>query len=107
MGVCDLCELPTGDTPVTAEDVPGAFCCRGCLEVSRTLGDCALEAGDATTADTGPVADTVDPPDAAAEAYLAVDGMHCTTCEQFLDLRGDGIDGVYAVDANRSEEHNV
>ena len=104
MGVCDLCELPTGDTPVTAEDVPGAFCCRGCLEVSRTLGDCALEAGDATTADTGPVADTVDPPDAAAEAYLAVDGMHCTTCEQFLDLRGDGIDGVYAVDANYAME---
>jgi Cu2+-exporting ATPase len=103
MGVCNLCELPTGDTPVTAEDHPGEFCCRGCLEVSRTLGDRALEA-DAASADTAPVADTVDPPEDAAEAYLAVDGMHCTTCEQFLDLRGDGIDGVYAVDANYAME---
>lgn len=37
-GGCDLCGLPTPAEPVTAPDVDGRFCCRGCLEVSRAVG---------------------------------------------------------------------
>jgi len=102
MSVCSLCGLDTPTPPVTGEDVDGAFCCRGCLEVARTLGD----------ADDIDDVDDVDPTDASArsvpedasEAYLAVDGMHCTTCETFLGLRGDDVDGVYAFEANYALE---
>jgi Cu2+-exporting ATPase len=104
MGTCTLCGLPTGDTPITAEATAGEFCCRGCLEVSRTLEEQPSD-GDAARTDAADLTGSeVDPPEDAAEAYLAVDGMHCTTCEQFLDLRGEGIDGVYAVDANYAME---
>jgi Cu2+-exporting ATPase len=37
MSDCDLCGLPTPADPHTADDQPGAFCCRGCLEVARQL----------------------------------------------------------------------
>jgi Cu2+-exporting ATPase len=39
-------------------------------------------------------------PSDAETAYLAVDGMHCTTCEAFLVLRGEETAGVHAVNAN-------
>jgi Cu2+-exporting ATPase len=113
MGECDLCALPTGDNPVTLDDVSGEFCCRGCLEVSRTLAD-RDDVDPAATAPAESAADSTESvaarlgderiPEDADEAYLAVDGMHCTTCETFLDLRGDDIDGVYAVDANYAME---
>ncbi len=77
---CTLCDLPV-DTPVTDDAVEGTFCCRGCLEVARTLDDPATETHDA--ADTGP-----DPDDADGEtAFLSVEGMHCATCETFLEAR--------------------
>jgi Cu2+-exporting ATPase len=112
MGECDLCELPTGDAPVTADGVSGEFCCRGCLEVSRTLADrtdldpTAVSPADsgAVTSDTATGQGESQLPDDAEEAYLAVDGMHCTTCETFLDLRGDDVEGIYAVDANYAME---
>ncbi len=105
---CDLCELPTPPDPITAPDVDGAFCCRGCLEVSRAL-----------EGDDGPDESTVQSrldrrgaePDLdgleGEDAYLAVDGMHCSTCEAFLETtaeREDGIRGAtasYATDTIR------
>jgi Cu2+-exporting ATPase len=110
-GDCTLCGLDTPDPPVTDADVPGTFCCRGCLEVSRTLDDPA--AMDAETAraevasDGGGIADS----DAAAakapetapdgeEAYLSVEGMHCASCEAFLEGRAVNVEGVLAADAN-------
>ncbi|MDB2276865.1 heavy-metal-associated domain-containing protein, partial [Halorubrum ezzemoulense] len=47
--------------------------------------------------------ETMLPPD-AAEAYMAVDGMHCTTCGAFLGLRGDDRVGIQAVEANYGTE---
>jgi Cu2+-exporting ATPase len=38
------------------------------------------------------------------EAFLAVDGMHCATCEAFLALRGESQDGILAVEANYATE---
>ncbi|MFC6864913.1 heavy metal translocating P-type ATPase [Halomicroarcula sp. GCM10025817] len=87
MADCTLCGLPV-DAAVSDDDVEGTFCCRGCLEVARTLDDPAT----ATVAD----ADTgTDPDDADGEtAYLAVDGMHCATCETFLEARATDHEGV-------------
>ncbi|WP_380681361.1 heavy metal translocating P-type ATPase [Salinigranum sp. GCM10025319] len=114
---CTLCELPTPDPPVTAGDVDGHFCCRGCLVVARTLDDAeaadvdpggiretlADEAGvedddtgagdDATTSDAAGEAEAV-------ESYLAIDGMHCATCEAFVESRLRGSDGVVDADAS-------
>jgi|GEM_PF-34208 len=131
---CTLCDLPTPDPPVAEPDVPGEYCCRGCLEVARTLDDpAATSAGDAADAlETGPDPDTdgrTDAPagatageaatvggddaasagDAAApvdgeEAFLSVRGMHCSTCEAFLESRAVAQDGVHAAAASYPTE---
>ena len=117
MGDCQLCDLPTPDPPVETTDIDGEFCCRGCLEVARRLDDLDDGGADAGSID-GVNAESIDgvvsggdgsaaeaePPSDAAEAYLAVDGMHCTTCEAFLGLRGDDCEGVHAVEANYGTE---
>ncbi|MFB6222190.1 MAG: heavy metal translocating P-type ATPase [Haloarcula sp.] len=90
---CTLCDLPV-DAPVTADTVEGTYCCRGCLEVARTLDNPATQACDA--ADTGP-----DPGDTDGEtAFLSVDGMHCATCETFLEARTTDHPGVTAAAAS-------
>lgn len=101
MTECTLCGLATPEPPVQADGVAGEFCCQGCLEVSRTLDD-------PTTADPGTARDQYTdqdtPDDAAAEetetAYLDVDGMHCATCEAFLEGRATGVEGVETADAS-------
>jgi len=109
MGRCRLCDLPTSDPPVTAAAVDGAFCCRGCLEVARRIDDVdGAEsetdwAGNAPAESDRAAADGTHPSE-ATEAYLAVAGMHCTTCETFLGLRGDDRRGVHAVEANYGTE---
>ncbi|GAB7013462.1 heavy metal translocating P-type ATPase [Halolamina salina] len=76
----------------------GSFCCRGCLEVARSLDDPA-------TADAAEARETVPEteasvPDDAETAYLQVDGMHCASCEAFLERRATADEGVAAADAN-------
>jgi Cu2+-exporting ATPase len=93
---CTLCELPTGGTPVTDSDVDGEFCCRGCLDVYRTLGDIDLEELDAT--DLGDE-DAVDP-DLGETTYLSIDGMHCKTCELFIESIATDIEGVYDAESS-------
>ena len=101
MSRCSLCDLETPTPPVADDGVEGAFCCRGCLEVARTLDD-ADSVDEVRSATTGTPEREI--PDDATEVYLAVDGMHCTTCEAFLGLRGDDVDGVYALEANYAME---
>jgi len=92
---CTLCGLPA-DPPITDEAVAGAFCCRGCLEVARTLDD--PERQEADDVATGP-----DPDEADGETtFLSVDGMHCATCETFLEARATDIGGVEAAAASYS-----
>jgi Cu2+-exporting ATPase len=52
---------------------------------------CASDATDANDEDRPPT---------AVESYLAVDGMHCATCEAFVESRLADTDGVSAVDAS-------
>jgi Cu2+-exporting ATPase len=99
MSECQLCGLPTPSPPITGSGTDGGFCCRGCLEVARALDDAA--ASDDPVVEAG---DGRDIPEDAAESFLAIDGMHCTTCEVFFDLRGSDLDGVYDVEANYATE---
>jgi len=103
---CTLCELPTPAPPVTDEAVDGTFCCRGCLEVARTLDSVEgtstadVESRDEIRDALG--ADDADPDlDADTEAaFVAVDGMHCATCEAFLEARATDHAGVATAEAS-------
>ena len=88
---CDLCGLPA-DPPVSDSAVDGTFCCRGCLEVSRSLDDAA-------TVDDADDADRTAPDD-ADEAFVRVDGMHCATCETYVQGALADADGVFDAEAS-------
>ncbi|MBP2250858.1 Cu2+-exporting ATPase [Halarchaeum solikamskense] len=121
---CTLCDLPIRGDPVTADDDANGdgaasqsetdatdaagetFCCRGCLEVYRTLGDAdpeAVSADDLEDASDGD-ADRRDVPEDAETAFLAVDGMHCTACEAFLETTARAGEGVYDAEASYTTE---
>jgi len=103
---CTLCDLPTPASPVTDGDVAGTFCCRGCLEVARALD--GVEGASVTDID-GPdgvrealssdADGDIDGDDTDA-AFVAVSGMHCATCEAFLEARATDHDGVVAAEAS-------
>jgi Cu2+-exporting ATPase len=111
---CTLCGLDTPDPPVSGPD--GTYCCAGCKQVHETVGDVAVDgpvdSGDVASALEDGTVDgtdrgeedsaTVANPDvdADAEAYLRVDGMHCTTCETFVEGLAEREDGVAAADAS-------
>ncbi|MFB6077392.1 MAG: heavy metal translocating P-type ATPase [Halarchaeum sp.] len=97
---CTLCGLPIRGDPHEAPDVEGSFCCRGCLEVYRTMGD----VDPAEVASDGPEDGEPDAPEDAETAFLAVDGMHCTACEAFLETTAGKADGVYDADASYATE---
>ena len=109
MGSCTLCELSTPSEPVSDPDVDGEFCCRGCLEVYRTLGDVDPEEVDAEAlredADApGAEGETI-PDDVDSEtAYLSIDGLHCSTCELFIESAATDIEGVYGAEASYSTD---
>ena len=99
MSDCTLCELPTGSDPVTDDSVTGEFCCRGCLEVYRSLGDVDLQEVSETSTQ-----DPTNLPDDAETAYLTVDGMHCSTCEVFLESVACDHPGIVDADASYAAE---
>ncbi|MFT4885133.1 MAG: Cu2+-exporting ATPase, partial [Natronomonas sp.] len=99
---CSLCDLPNPDPPVTADDVDGEFCCRGCLEVQRRLGDEAEAA--IKENEEGPDLGAEPVPEESEQAFLAVDGMHCSTCEVFVESLARDVEGVDAVEASYASE---
>jgi len=97
---CTLCELPAPDPPLTDETVEGEFCCRGCLAVAKRLDECEPEATEAVRDRLDGEAEPV-PADAdGTELFLAVEGMHCGTCEAYLESRATAQEGVTAAEAN-------
>jgi len=112
---CTLCELPTEGVDVTDDD-GNEFCCAGCRDVYAALGDADVDAdavrerrrtrGDAD----GDAADAADPdaagdgdrdvPDGHEATFLEVDGMHCATCEAFIETVATDADGVSAASAS-------
>ncbi len=97
---CTLCDLPA-DEEITSTDVDGVFCCRGCLEVYRTLGDIDVSDEEAVRAATDAEASY---PEDAETAYLAVDGMHCSTCEVFLESSACRREGIHNAEASYAAE---
>jgi Cu2+-exporting ATPase len=98
-GACALCGLPTPDDPVAADDVEGGYCCRGCLEVARALGGPDAAADADVRAELGGE-DAADVPEDACQTFLSVDGMHCATCETFIESTAASGEGVYEAEAS-------
>ncbi|ELY71542.1 heavy metal translocating P-type ATPase [Natrinema versiforme] len=103
---CDLCDLPTPADPVTDPDADGSFCCRGCLEVARTL-ETADNAPDESALQSRigqPDGDKDRSPDLAdldgEDAFLSVEGMHCSTCEAFLEATAEREAGILGATAS-------
>ncbi|RAW44792.1 heavy metal translocating P-type ATPase [Halorubrum sp. 48-1-W] len=96
MSNCTLCDLPTGSDPHTDPAVDGEYCCRGCLAVARSLDDVE------DVADLEERTPDAEPPDDfdGETAFLHVDGMHCATCESFLELTAAEREGVAAAEAS-------
>ena len=100
MSACTLCELPTPDPPITDEAVDGEFCCHGCLAVARSVGSVENADPDAASDQLRPEADPDDLPNGYDEQYLHVDGMHCATCEAFLESTAVDNDAIGAASAS-------
>ncbi|WP_148680556.1 heavy metal translocating P-type ATPase [Halovivax ruber] len=137
-GSCRLCGLVTPDPPITDDEVPGHFCCEGCLQVASALSDlddvdetsvrervegppddrdrdgAARSTDAAQPGSTGPETDTGHQETASVDTvsdattgehtFLAVDGMHCSTCEAFLELRAEGVEGVSEATASYASD---
>ncbi|SEH43148.1 Cu2+-exporting ATPase [Halopenitus malekzadehii] len=91
---CTLCDLPAADI-VDAAGNP--FCCPGCRDVHETLGsvddvdaaDVRERVHDSEGAEGEPTV-----PDDHEPTFLEVDGMHCATCEAFIESAAAATDGV-------------
>ena len=96
---CTYCGMQITGTPVHAADVDGTFCCSGCLELQQTH---ATGAGSSDDDVRRSERDTVASPQEPKNetAYLSVDGMHCTTCEEFIETTATETDGIIAAQAS-------
>lgn len=88
---CALCGLPTPESPTTAEPV---FCCSGCEQIYHAVGEIPLDTPNE------PQSTTIDEDSSGSVAYLSIDGMHCATCELFLESLGHNHDGINTVTAS-------
>jgi len=98
---CTLCNLPLSKTAVTDDD-GDQFCCRGCREIHAELSErdeLSVEDGPAAVRDADEDGAT-EVPDSYESTFLRIDGMHCATCETFIESRAAKTEGVGAVDAS-------
>lgn len=105
---CTLCDLPISGAPVTDPDIDGTFCCAGCLQVYDLLQDLDPEQAEQLRRETirrkRREREAEAPPESAAEAFLNVDGMHCTTCESFIETMAEREEGIYKIEASYASE---
>ena len=86
---CKLCGLPTPSPPIEAGG--HAFCCYGCREVYRHFG------ADILATETRPVLAPATSISEGAEAFLKIDGMHCSSCEILIQRTAEKVDGILSV----------
>nr|WP_290811314.1 cation-translocating P-type ATPase [Halovivax sp.] len=98
---CALCDLPLGETAIAGED-GDRYCCRGCERVSLTLED-VPDAAVREGTDADPT-EPDDPPPGTECAFFRVDGMHCSTCELFVERVAAASEGVERVAASYVSE---
>jgi Cu2+-exporting ATPase len=107
---CTLCDLPTPDPPITDPEAEGTFCCQGCLHVHELLQELDTEQAERVRRETINrkhrewEAQAEEPPDKAEQAFLKVDGMHCSTCESFIEAMARQQDGIYKSEASYASE---
>ncbi|MFC4438253.1 MULTISPECIES: heavy metal translocating P-type ATPase [Natrialbaceae] len=90
---CTLCELPVEGSDVTDDD-GNRFCCVGCRDVHDALGDVdTLEAEDVRRRRANAEPERTVPDDHET-TFLEVDGMHCATCEAFIESAATATEGV-------------
>ncbi len=87
---CKLCGLPA--IPDIRED-GYAFCCIGCREVYRFFDDTSLPAP------APKLAQAAREPE-GEEAFLRIDGMHCSSCELLIEKHALKVPGVVAAKTN-------
>jgi len=99
-GGCTLCDLPLTETAVENDDGE-PFCCQGCLHVHETLAEREDLAVDDDPAQLREATDQqAETPEGYETTFLRIDGMHCATCETFVESQASGREGVGAVDAS-------
>lgn len=105
---CTLCELKTPDPPITNPKIDGVFCCSGCLHVYKLLQDMEGEEAERLREETitrRHFERRDDPlPDKYEEAFFKVDGMHCSTCESFVETLAGRQKGIYKSEASYASE---
>ncbi|MDZ7659600.1 cation-translocating P-type ATPase [Fodinibius sp.] len=105
---CTLCELETPDPPVTDSEVDGAFCCSGCLHVYKLLqnmdGKQAEQLRRQTIQKRRNEQEQDSLPKDYEEAFFKVNGMHCSTCESFVETLADRQEGIYKSEASYASE---
>ena len=107
---CTLCSLPTPNPPVTDPDIEGTFCCTGCMQVYDLLQELDPEQAEKIREET--IArkhreweeETEEIPETCSETFLKVDGMHCSTCESFLESMAKRQPGIYKIEASYAAE---
>lgn len=105
---CTLCDLPTPDPPVTDPEVEGTFCCTGCLHVYDLLQDLDAEQAEKIREETISRRhrewEDEEIPESCQETFLKVDGMHCSTCESFIESMAKRQEGIYKSEASYASE---
>nr|WP_159763191.1 cation-translocating P-type ATPase [Halovenus carboxidivorans] len=93
--------MPLSETAVE-NDAGEQFCCRGCREIKATLEDRDDLSADADPADIEAELDSEDRdvPDDYETTFLSVGGMHCATCETFIESQAVAHDDVADADAS-------
>jgi P-type Cu2+ transporter len=90
---CKLCGLPT---PLPVIEADGhAFCCIGCREVYLNFGVDVLGFEKPRATNQDPSSD-VD----GAEAFLRIDGMHCSSCEILIERLAAAIPGIHSAQSS-------
>lgn len=89
---CKLCGLPTPNPPIQQDG--HAFCCYGCSTVYQHFGEAVFESYRSTHR-----VDVKVPPE-GKEAFLRIEGMHCSSCEFMLKKLGERVKGVLDVSAS-------
>ncbi|MFW5949125.1 MAG: heavy metal translocating P-type ATPase [Halolamina sp.] len=99
VGSCTLCGLSLSRGRFEGE--AGTFCCTGCRDVAAALDDVEdLDQDDVREAADGDGGLADDPPAGHERSYFHVSGMHCTTCEAFLESLADREDGISGAQAS-------
>lgn len=89
---CELCGLSTPTPPLRGDG--HAFCCFGCREVHRSFGDDVLAT---KTTESDPEAL---PSPEGGEAFLRINGMHCSSCELLIERTAVKVDGILSATAS-------